>query len=54
MTFLIFEGSWQIARYCTWSSNINQSIVELIKKLTCIIYLIIFYLGLWFIFGLTY
>jgi hypothetical protein len=28
--FLIFEGLWQIARHCTWSSNINQSIVELI------------------------
>ena len=30
MTFLIFEGSWQIAKNYTWSSNINQLIVELI------------------------
>jgi len=30
MTFLIFRGLWQVARHCTWSSNINQSIVELI------------------------
>jgi hypothetical protein len=22
--FLIFEGSWQVAKYFTWSSNINQ------------------------------
>ena len=51
MTFLIFEESWYIARHCTWSSNLNQSIVELLIKL---IYLILFYLGLWFIFGSTY
>ena len=30
MTFLIFGGSWQVARYCTWFSNINQKIVKLI------------------------
>jgi len=30
MTFLIFKGSWHVARHCTWSSNINQLIVELI------------------------
>jgi hypothetical protein len=29
MTFLIFEGSWQV-RNCTSSSTINQSIVKLI------------------------
>jgi hypothetical protein len=30
MTFIIFGGSWHVARYYTWSSNINQSFVELI------------------------
>jgi hypothetical protein len=28
--FFIFEGSWQVAKHCAWSSNINQLIVELI------------------------
>jgi hypothetical protein len=30
MTFLIFGGSWQVARHCTWSSNINQLGIKLI------------------------
>jgi hypothetical protein len=28
--FLIIRGSWHVNRYCTWSSNINKLIVELI------------------------
>jgi hypothetical protein len=28
MTLLIFEGSWYIVRHYTWSSNINQLIIE--------------------------
>ena len=30
MTFLIFGGSWHVTKWCTWSSNIDQSIAELI------------------------
>jgi hypothetical protein len=30
MAFLVFEGSWQVARHCTWSWNISQSIIKLI------------------------
>jgi len=30
ITFLIFKGRWHIPRGYTWSSNINESIVELI------------------------
>jgi len=54
MTFLIFKGSWHVTRHCIWSSNVNQSIYWIDNKLHCLIYLILFYLGLWFIFGLTY
>jgi len=28
ITFLIFRGTWHVARrWCTWSSNINKSVV---------------------------
>jgi hypothetical protein len=50
MTFLKFRESWQVVRYCIWSSNINQLIL-IDNKLN---YLILFYLGLRFIFGSTY
>jgi len=36
------------------SSNINQLNYWIDNKLNCLIYLIIFYLGLWFIFGPTH
>jgi hypothetical protein len=31
MIFLIFKGSWQVVKHCTWSSNINQLIIKSIN-----------------------
>jgi len=43
MTFLIFEGSWHVAKHFTWSSIMSQLICWIDNKLNSLIYLIIFF-----------
>jgi hypothetical protein len=54
MTFLIFERLWHVSRHWTWSLKYKLINSYLDNKLNYLTYLILFWLGLRFIFKLPF